>query len=183
MKTRKAPKTKAPLVSINYERLRSISGAVQLRDVLLTHTHLQSFIVATKLSMNPEAMMYMFELTDATWDLDREKNILEIQLKYKLHAAVGTQKGQQEPAPLFHLQCEWSVIFGVSEEIDPETSEDVMADFAVANGQLNAFPYVRQYVQDVTGRAGWPPLVLPTFRIPSKRKESIGGRLQQQSLT
>ncbi len=37
--------------------------------------------------------------------------------------------------------------------------------FATTNGMLNVWPYWREFVQSITGRAGLPPLTLPLFRI------------------
>ena len=66
-----------------------------------------------------------------------------------------------------------AVVFAVPPGFHLPAAE-VMADFAVANGQLSAFPYVRQHVQDMTTKGGWPALVLPTFRIPATRSVGLG---------
>ena len=76
---------------------------------------------------------------------------------------------------MLDLSCHWRVSYRVSESFEPAAAK-AMADFAVVNGQLNAFPYVRQFVQDIVGRSGWPPLVLPVYRIPKQRPSSVGKR-------
>lgn len=174
----KKPKEKiaeVAMVAIDYERVKTISGVVRLKDVLLTHSHWHSATRAPRLEVEPTTMAFNFALADATWEFVPELKLLEIRLEYRLAAfAKVAEKNDGQEVPLFQLECDWDAIFAVPDDFTPSNAE-ALADFAVANGQLNAFPYVRQFVQDVTGRAGWPPLVLPTFRIPVKRPKPVGG--------
>jgi hypothetical protein len=184
MKKDTAPKNrlKVAMVAIDYERVKSVSGVVRLKDVLLNHSHWRSMTRAPRLEVEPTSMTFNFALADATWDFVPEINLLEIQLEYRLvaFARVDGKRNEGNEIPLFQLECDWDVAFEVPERFSP-SDMDALADFAVANGQLNAFPYVRQYVQDMTSRAGWPPLVLPTFRIPAKRPKPLGGRRQPKA--
>jgi hypothetical protein len=173
---------KVATVAIDYERVKSVSGVVRLKDVLLNHSHWHSMTRAPRLEIEPTTMAFNFALADATWDFVPELKLLEIQLEYRLvaFAKVDGKRNDGNEVPLFQLECDWDVAFELPEGFSP-SDVDALADFTVANGQLNAFPYVRQYVQDVTSRAGWPPLVLPTFRIPAKRPKHIGGRRQPKA--
>lgn len=169
---------KVAMVAIDYERVKSVSGVVRLKDVLLNHSHWHSVTRAPRLEVEPTTMAFNFALADATWDFEPEAKLLEIQLEYRLAAFArvdGKENVDSNEVSLFQLECDWDVVFAVPDGFSP-SDLDALADFTVANGQLNAFPYVRQYVQDVTSRAGWPPLVLPTFRIPAKRPKPVGGR-------
>lgn len=173
----KKPKEKAAeidMIAIDYDRIKTISGVVRLKDVLLTNCHWNSTTRVQRLEVAAPNMAFHFALFDATWEFVPELQQLEIGLEYRLAAfASTTERSNGQEIPLFQLECNWDVIFAVPEDFTP-SGAGVLADFSVANGQLNAFPYVRQFVQDVTGRAGWPPLVLPTFRIPVKRPKSLG---------
>jgi hypothetical protein len=178
--TAQKKKIKVAMVAIDYERVKSVSGVVRLKEVLLNHSHWRSTMRAPRLEVEPTAMAFNFALADATWDFVPELKLLEILLEYRLAAFAkvdGKQNVEGNEVPLFQLECDWDVVFEVPEGFAP-SDLDALADFAVANGQLNAFPYVRQYVQDVTSRAGWPPLVLPVFRIPAKRPKAVGARRQ-----
>lgn len=162
-----------PMVQIDDERVRKVSSVVHLQDVLLVHATWDSSIAYRRPDVNTASMRYVFRLAEATWGLHAHGN-LEIHLEFRLNAlAKGNGDKHDTEVPLFETTSGWAVIFGVPDEFVPADGE-TMADFTVANGQLNAFPYVRQWVQDITGRAGWPPLVLPTFRIPAKRLERHG---------
>jgi len=160
------------MTRIDYDKVRQVSGVVRLRDVVLTHAHWLSTQAA--FDLGGEAPTYSFRLVDASWD--HQGSVLEVLLEYGLVAFAGPHhSGGARDVQLFQLECGWKVAFGVPATFRPASGQ-VMADFVVANGQLNAFPYVRQFVQDLTGRAGWPPLILPTFRIPATREKDLGPR-------
>lgn len=173
-----ALKRKIATVAIDYDRLKTVSGVVRLKDVLLVHSHWNSLARTPRMEVEPAGMAFKFALASATWDFLPELKQLEIELEYRLIAFARldvTKDNESKDVQLFSLECEWSVVFSVPEDFLP-TDLMALADFSVANGQLNAFPYVRQYVQDVTSRGGWPPLVLPTFRAPANRPVRFGGK-------
>lgn len=154
MKQPKVQKSQVATIAIDYERVKVVSSVVRLKDVLLTHSHWHSATRAPRLEIEPTSMRFTFALAEATWDFVPELKLLEIQLEYRL-AAFAKVDGEKEndgtEVPLFQLECDWNVLFEVPDEFAPSNTE-ALADFATANGQLNAFPYVRQYVQDVTSR-------------------------------
>lgn len=183
MTEQKSQKPKVEMIPIDYERVKVVSTVVRLKDVLLSHSHWHSKAKATNLALEPTAMAFTFALVEATWAFASATKTLEIQLEFSLAAFAKVGRSKEDNAndvPLFQLDCDWDVVFEVPDEFAPSDTS-ALADFAVANGQLNAFPYVRQYVQDVTGRAGWPPLVLPTFRIPKKRPKALGGQRKEKA--
>ena len=51
--------------------------------------------------------------------------------------------------------------------------------FVRTNGMLNVWPYWREFVQSVTGRAGLPPLTLPLFRIRILPKTKVAQQAPQ----
>lgn len=178
-KKKKAAATPAPLgpptppppmamAKIDYERLRQVSGVVQLQEVLLVKADWQSNAPSAREDIGTGAMRYALTLTAVSWSSAPKR--LTVYLDYRLVAFAELTPGK--PTNLFGLSCRWAVLFGVPEDF-AAPAVDVMTDFAAANGQLNAFPYIRQFVQEATGRGGWPPLVLPTFRIPADRPKEL----------
>jgi preprotein translocase subunit SecB len=157
-------------VPVNYDRIRTVSSVVTLIDVLLTTSRFESVAHPHCLPAEPEAMHYAFVLANATWTHRSSKKQLGVRLEYRL---VTTAKLSKKNTQLFTMAFAYDVTFGVPDSFSPADA-DTMADFAFANGQLNAFPYVRQHVQDNTAKAGWAPLVLPTFRIPASRPATVG---------
>lgn len=49
-----------------------------------------------------------------------------------------------------------------------EFGDDAIVQFFVASPRLQVMPYLRVVVQDLTNRAGWPPLLLPLSDPPSE---------------
>lgn len=43
---------------------------------------------------------------------------------------------------------------------------DELESFGATTGVFSLYPYAREYVQDVTGRLGLPPLTLGVYRVP-----------------
>lgn len=159
-------------VAIDYERIKQVSSVVTLVDVLLAQSHWQSLAGPHGLPAAPESMNYKLGLSSAGWSFAVARKQLEVSLEYRLSASA---KFAGKHVSIFAMRFEYRVTFGVPDDFEPG-SADVMSDFAFANGQLNAFPYVRQHVQELTAKAGWAPLILPTFRIPANRPASIGAR-------
>jgi hypothetical protein len=164
--------THGDLVDIDYERLKSISRLVQLEDIVLAESGWRSAVSHRAVAGAPGTSEYVMSITDVTWWSSDDK--LEISLLYRLS---GFLRQDDEPFELFELVARWVASYGLSSPFTPSDDFDAaMRDFVVANGQVNVFPYHRQYVQDATVRAGWPPLVLPTFRVPGRRPRHLGRR-------
>lgn len=47
----------------------------------------------------------------------------------------------------------------------PDFNDSVWDVFSALNIPLNAWPYLREYVQNVTQRLGIPPLTLPLYQV------------------
>lgn len=159
---------------IDYERLRSLSRQVQLRDVALVATNFQCHRPPETVGRDvPRA--FAFQLGHATWNHHPESGEVNVLLVFdvRARATVEVAAGKPEDVNVFQLQSVWSVLYEIRPDADLAVDDDVMADFAFANGQLNVYPYVRQLVQDLTGRAGWPPLVMPVFTVPSRRPVGV----------
>ncbi|MBN1654244.1 MAG: protein-export chaperone SecB [Deltaproteobacteria bacterium] len=171
-----ATKKKDKNVRVEYNNIKEVSSVVSLRDVFLVSSHWESFLSLHSTGFESNNKFFNFKLLDATWNFDVSSKTLDIQLTYQLIAEEKSEiKRQKSNVRLFEMQFGWLVVFSVPETFKP-TKPKVMADFTVVNGQLNAFPYVRQFVHEMTTRAGWPPLVLPTFLLPAHREAHLGSR-------
>ncbi len=68
---------------------------------------------------------------------------------------------------------------------DFKAGAKLLAEFAAVNGVYNAWPYWREYIQDVVTRMGLPPITLPVFRVgakvagPSSGEPIVAERAQQ----
>lgn len=156
-------------VSIDYQLLQTVSKEVQLRDILLGDVAFTSIADPKSLrSKDAPKISFSLELVAGTWWNDQQK--LDVRLSYLLVAHVDGQTRQE----LFRMQISWIARYELKVAYDGAVS--AMEDFVEANVQINVFPYLRQIVNDVSARAGWPPLLLPVFRVPAKRPV---GRVQK----
>ncbi len=68
------------------------------------------------------------------------------------------------------VECTFEVIYQLHSEFTP-TKEQIKA-FKDGNAVFNCWPYCRQYVQEMTMRMGFPPLMLPLLRVQTKHREN-----------
>jgi hypothetical protein len=66
-----------------------------------------------------------------------------------------------------NIECEHAALFvlSLSEGDAPPTADELTA-YAVSTGQFALYPYVREYIYNVTGRLGLPPLTLGVLKAP-----------------
>lgn len=77
-----------------------------------------------------------------------------------------------EDSSLATIKFQMSALFSVEEPADEPLTEDELDAFAQTTGQFALYPYARQFIYDLTGRMGLPPLHLGILRIRlDKRNE------------
>ena len=55
-----------------------------------------------------------------------------------------------------------------------------LAEFAMSNGTLNAWPFLREFLYGLTSRMGYPAYVLPTFHfVPKPPEKKEGGEKRE----
>lgn len=111
-----------------------------------------------------------FEATATTeFDIDREKGILFVLVHFGLDAV------DDEDRPLAKTQADMLLMYHI-EDFESLT-DDHFKHFADKNGVFNAWPYWREFVQNMTARMQLPPLTLPTYRFGRRlpEKSTIAG--------
>jgi hypothetical protein len=158
-------------VEIDYEQLKTLTRVIQLNGIFLVdggiHSHVDPRMVVGA-DGGPKG--YVLNLGDARWWLD---NIaLDVVLGYRVTGTATREVGKIE---LFTVNARFLVSYSLSEGtvIPLDNKDNLMADLVAANGQINVFPYLRQFVNDVTVRAGWPSLVLSVFKAPARRPRAL----------
>lgn len=82
-------------------------------------------------------------------------------------AAPGTEDTFKEPsAPIARIEFEQAALFVIDLDVGEPPKEDELNAYAVSMGQFALYPYVREYISDVTMRLGLPPLTVGVLRIP-----------------
>jgi preprotein translocase subunit SecB len=158
------------LVEIDYARLKTSTATMQLDGITLAESQFTSHSDPRKLAetTTPQSVWeYGLVLSAAQWT--RNGTQLDVALAYSVNAS---QRLGDVSATLFSVSARFVASYFVppgSQVLDP----DVMADWVCANGQINVFPYLRQLVADLSGRGGWPPLLLKVLRAPAKRPRRL----------
>jgi len=138
-----------------------VSGRVQIRDVRLINCKCDQKPVATagKKSYNIA--------TSTDVQLDKDHGFIVVIAKFHFEAIV--EKKSREPA----MTIDASFVLTYRIESFEGLTREGFKQLANLNGIYNAWPYWREFVQNMIGRMGLPPLTMPVFRIvqtPPKAK-------------
>ncbi|HEY1697865.1 MAG TPA: hypothetical protein VGG39_37145 [Polyangiaceae bacterium] len=151
------------------------AAATVARVVELTDVSLHRLVV------EPSASVDSILSNDCTLEIDpRSYSYVFDEKAGRIRVVVGVNVRvvRQEPAvakrakaasstELLRIEVDYSLGYDLKVPPPPEELRDTLFDcFAEVNGTYNAWPYLREIVQDVTGRLGIPPITLPVFRVP-----------------
>ena len=114
-----------------------------------------------------------------TYDLDSDANVeyepgtpsFVVRSTYRLSIAPARRAEAADSSaasPIANIEFEQAALFVISDFGDDDqspTAEELTA-YAVTTGQFALHPYAREYIYDVTGRLGLPPLTVGVLRMP-----------------
>ena len=130
-----------------------VADRVQIRDVRLIHCNCDQKPAA---ATNKKS----YGITTSTdVQLDRDKGFIVVVAKFHFEASVGKESQQ----PVLTMDASFVVTYQI-DSFEGLTQEG-FKQFANLNGIYNAWPYWREFVQNMIGRMGLPPLTIPVFRI------------------
>ncbi len=132
-----------------------VSDRVQIQNVLIIESHAKRG--------EDEAFAgvgFNHKITGVEFSKEEETGEMGVQITIVL-AATKDGKVQRDPALL--LMAKLMLNYKIS-SFEGLTDENLRA-FANTNGVFNAWPYWREFVQNMTVRMGLPPVVAPVFRI------------------
>jgi preprotein translocase subunit SecB len=89
----------------------------------------------------------------------QESGVLGVQCTYRFTARVGETQ-VAEASIQYHLNYQ---LLGT----EPLSQDDV-AQFALSNGALHSWPFVREFLYDLTSRMGYPPYTLGLLHFKPK---------------
>lgn len=172
-------KNAAAATPIDYASIARIASAVELRDIALRSSRASLNVAASEIPERWSGEAFVgFDTTvgeDPTESADFTINAAFIAV-YKsgwgdeIHTELPVLV--PEDPPEIEIRASFELTYSVS---DPSqlASED-LANFAIANGTLHAWPYWRELADDITQRMHVPRLVVGVFKIPSRHDP--GGR-------
>lgn len=130
-----------------------VSGRVQIRDVRL---------INCKCDRKPVAMTGRKSYSIATStdiQLDKNNGFIVVVAKFHLEAFTGKETGK----PVLTIDASFVLTYQIDSFAG--LTQEGFEQFANLNGIHNAWPYWREFVQNIIGRMGLPQLTMPVFRI------------------
>lgn len=98
----------------------------------------------------------------ANHEISESGLVLNVKLDFKVDF------GQK---PIVAVTCAYLLEYHLDSPPPADARDDLLSAFAKVNGVYNAWPYLREVVQNTCARMNLPPMVLPVFRVirPSKK--------------
>jgi preprotein translocase subunit SecB len=128
--------------------------AIQLNELRVSELSIQ-----VDLSVPRDAPIGSFGIETGRSEYDKDAH----QIQVKMRVLMG--KDEQEKTP-FQLTVE---LYGLFEVDESRFDVRFIEDWAEKNAPLVLYPYLREQVYSLTGRAGFPEALLPLFEIPTFR--------------
>jgi hypothetical protein len=109
-----------------------------------------------------------------SWSLDESINSelvdqfgLAVVGAYTLRIAAVRSSETGAGVPVGTIEFVLAALYDLSDLGLPAPAVHEVSSFASTTGAMALYPFAREYVQNLTGRLGLPPLVLPVKRVPS----------------
>jgi preprotein translocase subunit SecB len=138
----------------------TVSERVELKDIRL---------ISSKFSQTPEAMIgkKTYNINYSTKVQTDKKNDYLIVIPEFLFEAFGENKTKE---PVIVINASFVLTYKINDF--QGLTQKGFEQFANLNGIYNAWPYWREFVQNIIARMGLSPLSIPVFRIvqPAKKK-------------
>ncbi len=143
----------------NIERAALVSRHVQLLSISLSRAEVTA-------DVDPLDVPEQLELSQG-FRADYEfrplrDDILYVSVDFVFTAVSGSSDGEESPA--VDLKATYLLVYKL--KAAGAYPADALSHFAQLNGTYNAWPYWRELVQTVSGRAGIGSVVVPVFRPP-----------------
>ncbi len=151
--------------SVDLKKAVMVADRVELQNVRL---------VQTNCLLKPGGVKGPYELSmdsNVTTKINTENKNIAIVASFELDAYV---KDARKEDPDFKIGASFVLSYKI-DNLEGLGEEHIQA-FGESNGLYNAWPYWREYVQNIVARMGLPSLTIPVFRlVPKEEKKESGG--------
>lgn len=159
----------------------SMKFAVKVSDQVDLHT-VKLLACACKQETDCPSGQKTFDIQRTIrFDIKKEQKIIGVFTTFVLNA-FGEGVEQKKENSFLEIEATFLLLYNIKslEGLD----DDAFRSFSELNGVYNAWPYWREFVQNVTSRMELPTLTVPVFRIvplkpPKKTKKSNTQRKKQ----
>ena len=141
------------------QRAAPLSGTVTILDVSLSATRI---VRRDEAADAPDHGFLKVGTHTTTQGIATKAGEFWVVIPFSL-VAVRNEEDGIEGEPIFSVEASFRLTYrtSVAELLTPP----VLEAFAVTNGAYNAWPYWREFAQNMTARMGIVPVILPVFRL------------------
>jgi len=136
------------------ERYQEFINEIELRGVRL-------------LSCRAESQGVLHESMQASYELDVESSFRRMNQGFEAiqdcTVSVFIVEDEEE-VPVGEIQVVYGFAYSSSYEDDQYESDAYLHIFQQVSLPVNAWPFIRQFIHDMTQRMNWPPLMLPLLK-------------------
>lgn len=169
---------------LDYASIARIASAVELQDIVLRASRAILRVPASEIDGDLSSKAFVgFETTVVPDDSDGRAFAINAAFVavYRSDWEGGIPNELSGPSPDDPPEIEIEASFELSyaAEDDADLDSEDLNNFAAANGTLHAWPYWREFADDITRRMQLPRLVVGVFKFPSRHDP--GGRPEEES--
>ena len=158
-------KDAATAAPIDYSSIARIASAVELRDIALRSSRASLNVAATEIPERWSGEAFVgFDTTVAEHPTESTNFTIKAAFIAVYKSGWGDEIHTELPArepedpPEIEIEASFELTYNVAEAT--ELAEEDLANFALANGTLHAWPYWRELADDITTRMHVPRLVV-----------------------
>lgn len=142
-----------------------VAALADIRDVRL----IKSCAEMTGLPAADATLAYNLD-TGANVEYEPGSGAFVVHSSYKLYimpASPAPDNATTAPEVIAKIEFEQAALFVLNHDKDdsPPTADELIA-YAVTTGQFALHPYAREYIYNITGRLGLPPLTVGVMTMP-----------------
>ena len=144
------------------EQYQAFIREVELREARLVHCEVESLMVLR----DAMQVSYQIEVDNTlTWLDEGFEAIQDCTISFFI------EEGDEE-VPAGHVQVAYGFGYACAFEDEEYERDAYLQIFEQVSLPINAWPFIRQFVHDMTQRMNWPPLMLPLLKSDSEAPTS-----------
>lgn len=144
----------------------AVAGRSEIEDVRL----LKAQVEAPEFADPDKPLQFQFTSTPSAHYEDGADAFV-ISVEYELSVSQDGSSDAEDADEVIVASINFTFAALYSKPIEDSFADEALEAFAKTTGSFAVYPYAREYVQDVTGRLGLPPLTLGLFKIDPESPE------------
>lgn len=140
-----------------------VGARASLNDVVLWELH-------TSQASASESPRRILVQTDVDQSVARHDGGFQVMVDYTVRGLLAGEDLDDDPADgeagseAMAIAASWLLVYGLSEDV--ELADDDLTAYSEITARFTVHPYMREMVQQMTVRMGFPPLLLEHLKFP-----------------